>query len=266
VQSNDRIDHGKQFDWGLTSSDYVTHRPGYPESFFEILQQLRVIWPGQRILDVATGPGVLAIPFAQLGAKVSAQDIAENQIVAARSLSSKLGLDIRYSVADAHDTRLPAQSFDLVSASMCIYYFDAKRFAPEVSRLLAPGGRLLIASLIYLPGESEIAAESEQLILKYNPKWGGAGFTGELPVNGTWADGRFRLLTFHRYVEPVTFTRESWRGRMRACRGVGASLTPEQIAAFDTEHAELLERITSPSFTIPHHVAFSVYAPTVDTK
>ena len=265
MQSRETIDGGKPFDWGLTSADYVTHRPGYPESFFDALRALGVVRPGLRVLDVATGPGVVAIPLAQLGARVTGLDIADNQVETARTLTAQLGLEIEYVVADAHETGLAAGSFDLVTASMCVHYFDTNRFADETRRLLVRGGRLLVASLIYLPGESEIAAESERLILAYNPKWSGAGFSGALSVNATWADGRFRLLTFHRYVESVTFTRESWRGRIRACRGIGASLTPERIREFDEEHAKLLDRVADTSFSIPHLISFSVYVP-VDTK
>jgi hypothetical protein len=52
----------------------------------------------------------------------------------------------------------------------------------------------------------------------------------------------------------VPFTRESWRGRIRASRGVGASMSPEQVAAFDSEHAELLDRIAPPAFRLTHRV------------
>ena len=31
----------------------------------------------------------------------------------------------------------------------------------------------------------------------------------------------------------MSFTRTSWNGRMKACRGIGASLTPEEIAAWE---------------------------------
>ena len=39
----------------------------------------------------------------------------------------------------------------------------------------------------------------------------------------------------------VPFTRESWHGRMRACRGVGASMSPENIRKWNTEHMNMLE-------------------------
>lgn len=52
----------------------------------------------------------------------------------------------------------------------------------------------------------------------------------------------------------IPFTQESWRGRFRACRGIGASLSPQEVAAFDREHAELLARTVEVSFTVLHRI------------
>lgn len=39
---------------------------------------------------------------------------------------------------------------------------------------------------------------------------------------------------------------------MKACRGVGASLTPDEISAWEKEHTALLEEIAPNEFTIRH--------------
>ena len=56
----------------------------------------------------------------------------------------------------------------------------------------------------------------------------------------------------------VSFTKESWHGRMRACRGVGASLSEEELVKWDREHTELLERIAPEQFDVLHYVALAV--------
>ena len=61
------------------------------------------------------------------------------------------------------------------------------------------------------------------------------------------------------YDEPIPFTRESWRGRMRALRGIGASLPPDEVAAFDGEHAAMLEEMTENEFTIKHRLDAHIY-------
>ncbi|MBQ8296612.1 MAG: SAM-dependent methyltransferase, partial [Ruminococcus sp.] len=55
----------------------------------------------------------------------------------------------------------------------------------------------------------------------------------------------------------VPFTRESWNGRMKACSGVGASLLPEEIAAWEQEHLRLLHDIAPEEFEILHYSAIT---------
>ncbi len=65
----------------------------------------------------------------------------------------------------------------------------------------------------------------------------------------------FKVFGFFFYDESISFTRESWRGRIRACRGVGAAMTPEEVEKFDREHANLLEEMTEQeSFSIVHRI------------
>lgn len=56
----------------------------------------------------------------------------------------------------------------------------------------------------------------------------------------------------------VPFTKESWHGRMRACRGVGASLSAEELEKWDAEHKDLLDRIAPEQFGVLHYAALAV--------
>ena len=49
------IDEGHAFDWGKTSPDYAVYRPGYPASFYTILQAVGIGTPGQDILNRPIG-------------------------------------------------------------------------------------------------------------------------------------------------------------------------------------------------------------------
>jgi hypothetical protein len=56
------------------------------------------------------------------------------------------------------------------------------------------------------------------------------------------------------YDEEIPFTRQDWMGRIRASRGIGATLDTQQVAAFDAEHEALLKNIAEPEFTIIHRI------------
>src|SRR5206468_10962483 len=121
------IDEGRAFDWGKTSPDYAVYRPGYPVSFYSVLQAVGIGRPGQHILDLGTGTGVLARAFAQQGAHVIGIDIAEAQIVAAQQLAAQEYLDIRFITCAAEEAELPPQSFDIISCGQSWLYFDTQR-------------------------------------------------------------------------------------------------------------------------------------------
>jgi hypothetical protein len=123
--------------------------------------------------------------------------------------------------------------------------------------MLKPGGHFLILYMGWLPYEDELAEKSEEIILKYNPNWNGHGDT----VHPVWVPdeylGYFNLVSQKEFRVDVPFTRESWHGRMRACRGVGASMSSVILESWDKEHFNMLETIASESFTVKHYVSIA---------
>jgi hypothetical protein len=73
------------------------------------------------------------------------------------------------------------------------------------------------------------------MVLRFNPALQGAHWEGKIPSVPPWSVGLATVQAVFWFDEAVPFTRESWRGRMPACRGVGATLAPAEVAAFDTE-------------------------------
>ena len=135
--------------------------------------------------------------------------------------------------------------------------FDHEKIMPELHRMLKDNGRILVLYMAWLPFEDVIAGASEQLVLKYSPHWSGAGET----IHPIWIpecyQERFTLVHHEEYRLQVPFTRESWNGRMKACRGVGASLSQEEIAAWEQEHIKLLHDIAPEEFEIMHYAAIA---------
>lgn len=255
LQQHFTNDGGRQIDWSRTSDDYAQHRPDYPAEFYDRLAEWGIGLPGQRILDLGTGVGFLAHNFAVCGAQVTGIDIASGQLDVASRRASSAGLQIDYREASAEETGLPDASFDVVTASQCWLYFNKLRATAEVKRLLKPAGLLAICHLCWLPLQSTIARQAEALVLKFNSDWTGAGLTGEVPLKmPDYFAGQFEQVELIIFDVEMPFTHESWRGRWRACRGVGATLSPEQIDQFDREHAELLTRTVDNAFTVLHRI------------
>jgi len=254
------IDPGRAIDWGRTAEDYAQHRAGPPTSFFRRLLDLGVGLQGQRILDLATGTGALARTFAAQSCRAAGTDIAAGQIEMARRLADTQGLQVDFRVAAAEQAVFPAGSFDVATASQCWLYFDVARTLKALRAQLVPQGLLVTSHFSWLPREDPIARASEALVLQFNPAWRGADWSGEVPELPEWVEPGVRLLSRFVYDEPVGFTRDGWRGRLRACRGVGATLTAAEVADFDQAHAQLLDRIAPARFFIPHRIDAHLFA------
>ncbi|TPF96830.1 methyltransferase [Bifidobacterium sp. UTCIF-39] len=251
-----RIDDGTPFDWGRTSADYAKYRDIYPPEFYRMVLDRGLCRDGQHILDLGTGTGVLPRNMIRYGATWVGTDISAEQIRQARYLSEGMS-GIEYRVSSAEDVDFPDGSFDVATACQCFWYFNHETVCHKLRDLLKPGGRFLVLVMEWLPFEDMIAGESERLVLKYSPHWSGAGERMHpIEIPDCYRSG-FELIHHEEHKLKVPFTRESWNGRMKACRGIGASLDPEQIIAWEHEHMAMLERIAPKRFDILHYAAMA---------
>jgi SAM-dependent methyltransferase len=255
---DNRIDSGKGFDWGRTSEEYAKYRDIYPNEFYKKIIDRGLCIEGQKVLDLGTGTGVLPRNMYQYGAKWTGTDISPEQIEQAKRLSAAEKMNIDYLAVSTENIDFPRGSFDVISACQCFWYFDHDRVMPKLAELLKPDGKLLILYMAWLPFEDPIAGKSEELVLKYSPNWSGAGETRHPIWIPDVAYEYFEMEEHEEYDLMVPFTKESWHGRMRACRGVGASLTKEELMKWDSEHKRLLEEIAPEEFDILHYAALAV--------
>ena len=250
-----RIDGGKAFDWGRTSEDYAKFRDIYPVEFYDRIIKRGFCQKGQTVLDLGTGTGVVPRNMYRFGAKWTGTDTSENQIQLAKILSE--GMDIDYFSCSAEKIDFPDNSFDVITACQCFWYFDHEILMPKLYNMLKENGTILILYMAWLPFEDKIAGESEKTVLKYNPKWSGAGETMHPISIPECYNEKFELVYSEEYKLAIHFTRQSWNGRMKACRGVGASLTPQEIILWEEEHKKLLEKIAPQEFEILHYAAMA---------
>ena len=252
---NKNIDGGKAFDWGKTSHDYAKFRDIYPQDFYNKIIKRKLCVYGQTVLDIGTGTGVLPRNMYRYGAKWIGTDISEKQIEQAVILSK--GMNIDYYAMPAEDLQFSDNSFDVITACQCFWYFNHEQIMPKIYRMLKPNGKILVLYMAWLPFEDKIANASETLVLKYSPGWSGAGETIHPIFIPECYNEKFELIYHEEYPLEVHFTREIWNGRMKACRGVGVSLSEDEINAWEQEHTKLLSEIAPDEFDVLHYAAIA---------
>lgn len=254
--SDKKIDKGKPFDWGKTSADYARFRDIYPKEFYEKIIEQRLCTKPQSVLDLGTGTGVLPRNMYSYGAEWTGIDISGEQIAQAKRLSD--GMDIEYYVSSAEDANFPDNSFDVITACQCYWYFNHEKLAPKFLRMLKPNGYVIFLCMEWLPFEDKIAGASENLVLKYNPDWSGSGSTMQSISIPQAYNESFESVYHCEYKLNVRFTRESWNGRIKSCRGIGASLNEKELNLWEREHKMLLSKIAPREFDVLHYAAMAV--------
>ena len=256
------IDSGQEFDFGRTAENYARYRDIYPQTMYDKLTAAGVGKEGQSILDLGSGTGVVALHLAETGARVTATDISANQIAQAERLAADKGeKNISFKVCSAEDTGFADNAFDAVTAVQCFHYFDPEKAAAEIRRILKPCGLFCKIFMDWLPYEDEVIAEMEALVKKYNPSWNGGGFRRFDYTFPDWAKGRFTSEAVESYDTTLIFTKEAWLGRVLSCRGVGASLAPEDVARFEQEYRSILQKYSEP-LQLKHQIHIELYRST----
>lgn len=125
------------------SGDYPTVARTLIPGFGPELVAACGIGPGARVLDVAAGPGNVALAAAEAGADVVAGDLTPELLDAGRAEADARGLRVDWQTADAEALPFPDSAFDAVVSSVGVMFAPHhQQAADELVRVCRPGGRI----------------------------------------------------------------------------------------------------------------------------
>jgi ubiquinone/menaquinone biosynthesis C-methylase UbiE len=135
--------------------------------------------PGARILEVAPGPGYLAIELARRGFATSGLDISRSFVRIANDNARAAGVAIDFRQGNAAALPHPDQSFDFVICRAAFKNFtDPLGALDEIHRVLVPGGKASVIDLRKECSPAEIKAEIDSMHLS--------------PLSALWTRATFR--------------------------------------------------------------------------
>ena len=143
--------------FGNKSDDYSTSSLLKDQQNLQFVIEMAGITDRDRVLDVATGTGFMAVAVADTGAEVVATDFTLAMLEKAGEFLADRG-NVSLSLADADCLPFPPGSFDLVTCRVSMHHFANPQIAfREMARVCKPGGRVLIMDVV----SSEDEAKSE---------------------------------------------------------------------------------------------------------
>jgi SAM-dependent methyltransferase len=131
-------------DFGALAEDYDRLRPA-DENWWELVDLLveEGDLRGRRVLDVGCGTGLLVLALVERGAKVWGVDPSERMLAQARAAAGgRVGLKLGRAEA------LPFKDgwFERAVLRLVVHLVDRTRAIPELRRIVAPGGRAVVAT------------------------------------------------------------------------------------------------------------------------
>lgn len=135
---------------GFVANWYARQTAKDMDKFKKTAQRVAAhVGPRSCVLEIAPGPGYLAIEIAKLiGCRMVGVDISSTFVRIANENAQKAGLEIAFEEGDAADLPLPADGFDFVVCTAAFKNFTQPVAAlDEMHRVLKPGGTALIVDL-----------------------------------------------------------------------------------------------------------------------
>ena len=146
--------------------NYVRYRPGYPPEALRAFQAECVLTAKSVVADIASGTGIWTRMLLENGNRVfGIEPNNEMREAGDRLLASFPNFTSIAGSAEA--TTVPDQSVDFVTAAQAAHWFDRPRARREFSRILKPGGWLVLLWNERRTDSTPFLRDYEQLLLTY---------------------------------------------------------------------------------------------------
>jgi SAM-dependent methyltransferase len=159
-----------------TAGYYARYRVPYPQVLVDDLIKRAEIPPDAKLLDIASGPGRIAIRFAPLFSKVFANDVDSEMITVGKNLAKEYNVNnIEWHLGKAEELNFKSNSIDLITIGEAFHRLDQNLIANLSLQWLNPGGHIAIIGCYSVFSGNE---SWQNIITEIVSKWTSHDFSG----------------------------------------------------------------------------------------
>jgi len=125
---------------------YEKFRPPYPAEFFRVVSQKLKLRKEHRLIDLGTGPGLLALGFAPHVGRIVGVDPEPAMLAAAAKSAARTGQEFTLIESKAEALSREVGQFDVVTIGRALHWMASEPTAALLERLVAPGGVILVCA------------------------------------------------------------------------------------------------------------------------
>jgi ubiquinone/menaquinone biosynthesis C-methylase UbiE len=125
---------------------YEKLRPPYPAEFFRTVSARLGLSKAHRLIDLGTGPGLLAIGFAPYVGRIVGVDPEPAMLAEARKAAERTGQELTLVESKAEALPREIGRFDVVTIGRALHWLEPDATAGLFERLMVPGGVIVVCS------------------------------------------------------------------------------------------------------------------------
>jgi SAM-dependent methyltransferase len=125
---------------------YEKLRPPYPAEFFSNVAQRLRLGKEHALIDLGTGPGLLALGFAPYVGRIVGVDPEPAMLAATREAAVHANKAVTLIESKAETLPSDVGRFDVVTIGRALHWMDCDAMAVIFERLVAPDGTILVCS------------------------------------------------------------------------------------------------------------------------